>query len=247
MEASQPNVVEKEIAFTGQDEELEGEIAKIDQAPEVEDAPRPRPQASEGITPEQAQQQKAEAQEELEYLAPKAGAQMWGFGKDTDGNPIRTYTQRELSVIGKAQWFALVGEVFDKAMSGDSAMSLNTLLAPPPGVRNPSQMQLQDFQDADTFVQAIAKLLLYSPDFLEKSVCVWLSIPDYEWDLARELMKLAPDQGGLSDDMFEGILATFMDQNFVAIDRFFRERSQRIRARYQARAKEAEQSRSQRR
>ena len=244
MEASK--IVEQEVAFTGTDEELsdsaalEEEIRSIDQSP-VEDAPRPRPQTS----PEEAKTAKDQAEEELEYLAPKRGARQWPFGKDQNGNPIRMYTQRELSVIGKAQWFALVGEVFDKAMTGEGALTLNSILTPPPGV-NP-QMQLQDFQDADTFVHAIGKLMVYAPEFLEKSICVWLSIPDYEWDLAREMMKMSPDQGGLSDDTFEDILATFIDQNFVGIDRFFRERANRVRARYQARAKEAAQSRSQRR
>lgn len=251
MEASTgPQIVEKEVAFTGLDEEIDtrdeiaDEIQKIDQAPVVEETPRPRPQAHDQAVQEEAKQQAAE---ELEYLAPRKGARVWGFGKDQEDQPLRQYTQRELSVIGKAQWFALVGEVFDKAMSGDSAISLNSILSPPESVRAPGQMQLQDFQDADTFVHAIVKFMTYSPEFVEKSICVWLSVPDYEWDLVIALMKMSPDLGGLSDDMFEEILATFMDQNFVMIDRFFRERSRRIRARWQARAKEAELSRSQRR
>lgn len=202
-------------------------------------AVRPAPQRS----PE-AEAAKQQAEETIDLLAPKRGARQWSFGKDKDGNPVVTYTQRELSVITKTQWFSLVGEFLDDALGGDNPISLNTLLAPPPGVR-PGQFSISDFQDADTFVQAIGKLLIKAPDFLVKSICIWLAVPDYEWELAETLMKQSPDLGGLSDEMAEEIFATFIDQNFIAINNFFRERFGRIRARYQARAREAEQSRSQ--
>jgi hypothetical protein len=60
-------------------------------------------------------------------------------------------------------------------------------------------------------------------------------------------MKLPPSQGGMSHDTFEEILATFLDQNYPEIDRFFRVRFPRLRDRYRARAKEANQSRSSKR
>jgi hypothetical protein len=63
-------------------------------------------------------------------------------------------------------------------------------------------------------------------------------VPDYEWDLVAMLMKTSPEAGGVSDDDFEEIFATFIDQNLPSIDRFFRERYPRLRARWQARQKE---------
>jgi hypothetical protein len=178
------------------------------------------------------------AEEDLELLAPKVAPRQWTFGPE---GSQRTYIQYELSVTGSAQWFGLVGEVLEDALSGDHALSLNSLLSMP--TPRGGQLQIQDFQDADMFVHALGKLLTHAPKFLEKSVCIWLAVPDYEWELVAELMKLPPSQGGMSHEQFEEILATFIDQNYPEIDRFFRVRFPRLRDRWQARAKEASQSR----
>lgn len=189
---------------------------------------------------EQAQEQ---AQEDQEILVPKTQAREWVFGQ---GDNSRKYIQEELSVIGEVQWFSLLGEFLDKALGGENAISLNALLSPPQR-RGSNQLQIQDFQDADTFVHALGKLVSFAPEFIEKSICIWLSVPDYEWELVRAYMKLSPKRGGMSHEDFEEIIATFIDQNYIAIDRFFRERYGRLRARYLARAKEASQSRSSKR
>lgn len=195
--------------------------------------------------------QKTPEEDLIDLLAPKKGAKEWGFGKDQDDKYVRTYMQRELSVISKGQWFSLVGEVLEKAMSGDNALSLNTILAPPESVRGFTQGQAVsavDFQDADMFISAIGKMLVHMPDFLGKSICIWLAVPDFEWELAQELMKLSPELGGLADDQFNEMVEIFIDQNFEAIRANFRERWPRLRARYQQRAKEADaQSQSQKR
>lgn len=191
-----------------------------------------------------AENQRAAAQEDMEALVAKVAAKEWHIGPE--GDLGRDYLQEELSVIGEIQWFSLLGEFLDKAMTGEGAISLNALLSPPQR-RNSEQFQVRDFQDADTFIHALGKLLVFAPEFMEKSICIWLSVPDYEWDLVREYMKMSPSRGGMSHDMFEDILAIFIDQNYTSIDRFFRERYGRLRARYQARAKEASQSRSSKR
>ena len=211
-----------------------------------EEAPtRPRPQIS-SEEDQQAKQERDEqiqqAKEDIDILAPKTGAKSWTFGPD---DMQRTYVQRELSVIGSAQWFGLVGEILEEAMSGDHPLSLNSLLSAP--TPRTGQLQVTDFRDADMFVYALGKLLRHSAAFVEKSVCIWLSVPDYEWELVFELMKMSPSQGGMSFDMFEEILATFIDQNYSEIDRFFRVRFPRLRDRSRARAKEAGQSRSSKR
>lgn len=186
------------------------------------------------------QEAKEEAEEELAILDPPIPERAWTFGK---GDFEKTYIQCELSVIGSAQWFKLLGEVLEDAMTGDNAMSLNSLLSPPtPGQQG--RFQMQDFQEADMFVTALGKLLTVMPEFLEKSICIWLDVPDYEQELITTLMRRSPTKGGMSHDMFEEIVTTFIDQNYAEIDRFFRERFPRLRDRYRARAKEASQSRS---
>ena len=47
--------------------------------------------------------------------------EQWTIGQ---GEFERTYVQRPLSFIAKMQWFSLVGEVLDKAMSGDNALTV---------------------------------------------------------------------------------------------------------------------------
>lgn len=186
------------------------------------------------------QDAKEEAEEELAVLDPPIPERAWTFGKD---DFQKTYIQCELSVIGSAQWFKLLGEVLEEAMTGDNALSLNSLLSPPtPGQQG--RFQMEDFQEADMFVTALGKLLTVMPEFLEKSICIWLDVPDYEQELITALMRRSPTKGGMSHDMFEDIVSTFIDQNYAEIDRFFRERFPRLRDRYRARAKEASQSRS---
>lgn len=244
-----------EVSF----EDALAEEAQHDQA-EGDAAPRPRPapggqHAHESPdsghtqtppppppTDSEAQAAAEQAKEDIEILAPPVESREWTFG---EGEAQRTYVQCELSVTGSAQWFSLLGEFLDKAMSGENALSLNSLLSPP--TPRQGQFQLTDFQDADMFVHALGKLLIVGPEFLEKSVCIWLDVPDYEWELVRLLMRRSPKRGGMSPETFEGILETFIDQNYVEIDRFFRVRFQRLRARWQARAKEASQSRSSKR
>jgi hypothetical protein len=205
---------------------------------------RPRPgsgSAAENPDEDDQSSAKEQAAEDLAVLVSKKGSHEWTFGQGEQSS--RSYIQRELSVIGKAQWFGLLGGILDEALSGENAISLNSLLAPP-ARSTPGQFQIQDFQDADTFVHALGKLLVFSPKFIHESVCIWLSVPDYEWELMKLLMEQSPEIGGMSDDDFEEILATFIDQNYPAIESFFRQRFQRLRARLQARAKEASQSRS---
>lgn len=213
-----------------------GGPSPVDVPQNFDQAPPPQPVSN----AEQAEEQRRIAQEDLEALAPKIQAREWRIGPP--GDRQLTYVQEELSVIGEIQWFALLGDFLDKAMSGDNAVSLSALMSPPQ--RGGQEYRVQDLQDADTFVHALGKLVAFAPEFMEKSICIWLSVPDYEWDLLRDYMKMSPSKGGMSHDMFEEILATFIDQNYAAIDRFFRERFGRLRARYQARAREASQSRS---
>jgi hypothetical protein len=200
-------------------------------------------------TDPEAEAARESAAEDLEILAPKTAAKEWKIGSEgPDGNGvIRTYIQQELSVLGFAQWTGLVGEFLDKAMSGENALTLNAILSPPQLPQPGQRLTIQSFQDADVFVHAIGKLVQFAPDFVGKSVCIWLDVPDYEWDLVRALMRQSPASGGMSHDMFQEILEIFIDQNYAEINRFFRVRQQQIRARWQARAKEASQSRSSKR
>jgi hypothetical protein len=185
-----------------------------------------------------ARTQQQEKEDIVDLLVPKAEVKEWTIGK---GDYARKYVQRPLSFIGKMQWFSLVGEVLDKAMSGDDRLSVNSLLSAPQG--RDGSLSVADFRDADTFVQAIGKLLVHAPDFLLKSYCIWLSVPDFERDVAMRIMALPPEDGGLTDDQGMEIIERFIDQNYEALDSFFREKIGQLQRRVQARAKAATESR----
>jgi hypothetical protein len=177
----------------------------------------------------------------VDVLKPKAEIKIWQIGK---GDYSREYAQRPLSFIKKMQWFSLVGEVLDKALSGDNAMSLNSLFSAPSGGRA-GGLSMADFRDADTFVQAVGKLLVHAPNFLIHSYCIWLNVPDYETEIAVEIMKMSPEEGGLSDKQGIEIIEIFIDQNYEALERFFREDLGGLQRRVAARRKDAETHRRQ--
>lgn len=168
--------------------------------------------------------QKQEKPEDvLDILVPKSEPRVWQIGP-------RQYVQKELSFLQKMQWFALVGDVMDKALSGPNGMSLNSLFESP---ARGGTMTLADFRDADMFVQAIGKLVAVAPKFLVDSYCIWLNVPDYEKDLVAEQMAQSPAEGGLSDEQGIEIIEVFIDQNYAALDRFFRELVARLQRRVQ--------------
>lgn len=176
--------------------------------------------------------QEKEEEDVLDILQPKADPKTWVIGK---GDYERTYVQKPLSFIAKMQWFSLVGDVLDRALSGPDGMHLGNLFAAPGG----GQLAPQDFREADTFVQAVGKLLAVAPDFLVNSYCIWLNVPDYEREVVAEIMMLPPDEGGLTDEQGIEIIEVFIDQNYEALDTFFREFLGRLQKRVQARAQEA--------
>jgi hypothetical protein len=170
----------------------------------------------------------------LDILKPKKETRVWKVG-----NPPaeREYVQRPLSFIAKMQWFALVGDVLDKSMSGENALTISNLMSVPGG--RGGSLTMEDFRDADTFVQAVGKLIAVAPDFLIKSYCIWLAVPDYERDLAADLMAQPAEEGGLSDDDGLEIIEVFIDQNYEALDSFFRDKLGRLQQRVEKRMEEA--------
>jgi hypothetical protein len=225
----QQSMFEESSTFT--DEELDALDAVSQTTSRVEAEADPVKPENNG-TPKQ---EKSDDEDYLDILQPKAEPKTWVIGKD---DYERTYVQKPLSFIAKMQWFSLVGDVLDRALSGPDGMSLGNLLGGPGG-----QFAPQDFREADTFVQAIGKLLAVAPDFLVNSYCIWLNVPDYERPAVAEIMMMPPDEGGLSDEQGLEIIEVFIDQNYEALDSFFRESLGRLQRRVQDRAQEASQKR----
>lgn len=177
---------------------------------------------------------KAEAEDVLDVLQPRAEQKEWKFGPE--GMQV-TYVQKPLSFIGKMQWFSLVGEVLDKAMGGENPLTVGNLLSGP-GIRNTGGLTANDFRDADTFVHAVGKLVRYAPDFLTDSFCIWLNVPLHEREMVKIFMEAPPEEGGLSDEDGLELVERFIDQNYEAIDSFFREKLGLLQKRVQQRAED---------
>lgn len=216
-EAPEEGAVEREVSY-------EEGMTDFDQAAE--------PEAKE---PE-------EQEDVVDVLVPKKEPKQWTIGR---GDYQKVLVQRPLSFIAKMQWFSLIGEVLDKAMSGDDRLSINNLFSAPQG--RGGSLTMEDFRDADTFVQAVGKLLVHAPDFLTKSYCIWLAVPDYDREFVKQIMELPPEEGGLTDDQGMEIIEVFIDQNYEALDSFFREKIVGLANRVQARQKERAESRQSKR
>jgi hypothetical protein len=172
-----------------------------------------------------AEEQKTDA-DILDTIVPRKEPRVWTIGPP---DMERVYVQKELSFLGKMQWFSLVGEALDKALSGPNGMSLNSLFSGQSMLGG--QFRVENFRDADMFVAAIAKLLSAMPNFLLRSYLIWLNVPDYDNEVVEGLMKLPPDEGGLSDEQGMEMIETFLDQNYDALASFFGERLGQLQAR----------------
>lgn len=223
-------------------------------APQAPAPPAPPVQAAPGSHPQDdsdqardVQEQQAEAgssepqekaeEDQIDIIKPKKDPKQWDF-RDNRGNDAK-YIQTGLGYFAKMQWFSLVGEVIDKALSGDDKLNVSTLF-------DGGFAGVSDLRELDTFLQAAAKLLVYAPDFLEKSYCIWLNVPEHERVWARLAMSQDPVDGGLSDEQGIEIIEIFIDQNWEAIETFFRDRLPQLLDRARSRRREAEESRQSR-
>ncbi len=132
-------------------------------------------------------------------------------------------TQRPLNFFQKMELFSVLGSALDKAMQGPDGLSLNALLDMPEHDLS-GDLSAQDFADADTFIKAIAKLTMYAPDLLLDIYCIVLGVPRGRRDLAKGLMQMPVEEGGLNDEDGMAILETFFEQNWDVLRDFFGQR-----------------------
>ncbi len=170
-----------------------------------------------------------EPEDVIEILEPKSEHKAWKVGP---GGELQ-YIQRPLSFIQKMQWFALVGEMLDKAMSGSNPLSLADLFDNPTAKaaarasrtgKTAPEITIKNIGEADTFIRALGKIIQHAPEFLLDSYVIWLGVPSHEKSLVRELFEMPEEEGGLSDEMGTEMIEIFIDQNWDALESFFSER-----------------------
>jgi hypothetical protein len=176
------------------------------------------------IDPEVASNEVKEAlreqREEIERIVPNKAHRKVKIG-DTE------YVQKPLSYLAKMEFFSLLAGTIDKAMQGDNALTITGMLNQV-GFSRDGKLSLSDMRDADVFVNGMAKLMIYSPDFLADAMCIWLAIPPGDRIWAKQIMNLPEDDGGFSDEQGFQIIETFLDQNADALESFFVERIPRL-------------------
>lgn len=183
------------------------------------------------------------AQEVLDTIQPMRGARtqiIWTTMQNDKGEEVRVeykYVQRELSMIAKAQWFSLVGDVMDRALGGENKLSLAALFEPPEGWSEEG-ISMQRMKEADTFMHALSKLIKFMPSFLEESFCIWLNVPDFEEPIVKPLMARSPEIGGISDDDGFAMVETFIDQNWDALEEWGRGKVAKLRKRIEEKQKD---------
>lgn len=131
------------------------------------------------------------------------------------GGHTRTYTQKPLTYFKKMEFFQLVGRTLDEAMKGDDGLNVNSIFGGPQSV---TDLSTEDFADLDSFLNMVAKIARYAPEFLKECYLVWLGIPKAERVWAREALDEIDEEIG-----FE-IIERFIDQNWEALEGFFSER-----------------------
>lgn len=149
----------------------------------------------------------------------------------TFGGHTTTYIQKPLTFFTRAEFFRVLGENIDKAMAGEDGLTVNALFGA--GPTSLSDFSASDFGDLDSFMGLVAKVSAYAEDFLKDCYVVWLGVPRGE----REWAKAALDN--LGDDEAINIIETFIDQNWLAIERFFTEAVPALAQRVQSRRKKS--------
>jgi hypothetical protein len=170
--------------------------------------------------------------EDQEKIEPNKANRTWTIGQ---GEFEMKFTQKPLSYFGKMEFFSLLGESIDKMMAGDEGLTVTGMLSQF-GQRG-GTLSMGDLRDADVFVKAIAKLMVYAPDLLEESYCIWLNVARGDRTFVKSVMRQPEEEGGLSDDDGLMVIQTFIDQNLDAMESFFTERVPKLVKRIQSLSK----------
>lgn len=180
--------------------------------------------------------EKKTAEDVEESLQPDADIKEWTIGMDSYA---KTYTQKPLPVFGKLELMSLLGRTLDGAIK-DGLNVADLMDVPDEGSFTSDE---EAAAQASAFVEAVAKLLIYSPDLAGNMLCIFMNVPKGERTVIKEIMALPEDEGGLGDDQFVGMLETFYAQNAEVFRRFFAERIRPMFDRIQKRREAAEKKR----
>lgn len=183
-------------------------------------------------TEEERQEDIEEAAAELRKLEPIDEPISWTIGQplEMDGNKdtYSIYLQDKLNWMPRQKFFALVTKTMSNAIkeAGSDASQMAEVFGGEGSIiERGRRLSQRDFTDAASFFTLAMELVSYSPQFLVDCYVIWLEVPRDERRWARdrfsEPWNPAKGQWGLKDEDHEKLIATFIDQNYEDIRRFF--------------------------
>jgi hypothetical protein len=156
----------------------------------------------------------------------------------------RTYVQRPLSFIAKADLYRVLGTAVEKAAEGQDMRSLLSSMGLAVGAGPGATMD--ELGELPVLLQAGAKLVQYSPELFQEIFVIALDVPMDERVWAKAVIRRSPDEGGWDDDQAIEVIERFMDQNFETIREFFMGKLRALAARARARTQSSAGRRSKR-
>lgn len=189
-----------------------------------------------------AREKHNDALEVLEDFSRNSEPRTWRLGKPPenggDSDTYSDYVQRKMPYVTRLRFFALVSKTIAEALKAGAVLDLGD------GTMRERVTALtqQDITDASSFMTLAFQLISYSPEFLTECYMLWLDIPREERRWARGLLSSdwepETDKWGLREEMSEGMIETFIDQNYEDLRRFLLETLPRLFNRAQAREKD---------
>lgn len=121
------------------------------------------------------------------------------------------YTQKPLTFFGKVEFFSVLAEAIERALS--EGITLGEILDDLP---DSTDLSAGGFREADVFIKALAKVLRVAPDLLTDIFAISLGV---KRNARREFFVALED---IEDEQAVRILDHFIDQNWDAVMDFFK-------------------------
>lgn len=130
---------------------------------------------------------------------------------------IRTYQQRKLSVFPRKTWEKMVSDALKRMLSEGTSIS---------EIMRGGLAAMSQGKTADDMLMFVLNLLSEQHDLLIKTYMMSLSIPIDDQQIVQAIWSLPEEEdgsGGLSDADDQAMMITFIRQNAVALEGFYRE------------------------
>lgn len=146
----------------------------------------------------------------LEALEPTPRYVERKLGKDGEH---RTYLQKPLSFVRKAQLGALVSNLFQRAADQGGPGTINEMIYMGTSLVGDDVTTNEALQEAESFIKLLAAIGSYMPQFITEFYILVLNVPKKDYDFFRKYIEENEEDGGFSDEESIDIFRVFYEQN----------------------------------